>query len=77
MDKKEKYSVWEDDRGDYWIEDNRTAITGPLFDIVAIEDAQLFCNALNALHKILEEIPAKAKLPLVLKIKSLAQKGLK
>ena len=76
MAKTNVYSVYKD-RGAYWIVEDGVAITGDLEEHIAIEDLTLFVNAVNALHDILNEIPENAKLPLTLKIKELAEKGLK
>jgi len=63
--------------GGYWLEADDVAFTGDLSDTLSIEDAHLFANAVNALHNILDVIPENAKLPLTIKIKELAEKGLK
>jgi len=77
MTKNEIYTVGQDGHCRYWIEADKTAFTGDLSGSVSIKDVRLFCDAINALHEILDEIPNNAKLPLTLKIKELAEKGLK
>jgi hypothetical protein len=79
MHKNEIYTVGGEPKGfgGYWLEDDEIAFTGDLSGTLSIEDAHLFVNAVNALHNILDEIPSNAKLPLTLKIKELAEKGLK
>lgn len=76
MTKNKIYNIVKD-RGAYWLEEDEVAITGDLQDEIAIEDMNLFVNAINTLHEILEELPENPKLPLVVKIKELVEKGLK
>jgi RNAse (barnase) inhibitor barstar len=73
----EIYTVGNDCRHAYWLEADDVAFTGDLSGTLSIEDAHLFANAVNALHNILDVIPENAKLPLTIKIKELAEKGLK
>jgi hypothetical protein len=71
------YAIGENKDGQYWLEEHGIAVTGDLYGSLSRKDLKMFVKAITALQQIKEELPENPKLPLVLKIKELVEKGLK